>query len=204
MVPISLLTTHCYSRYVNTGERNRYHAPLISSYLTVNKSASASELCVSGTVHAYIHAMNWGCVCVLVCLLPHPHLYGKAAILYSSTTKGWVKFSHSGSTDFGSLPNGIFTPRGSRTDSTIWSLTGFQDKCIWFSWKWLQLMLDRFQLKSALFAQKCILIIWEITWKYLQDLMEPAINKESFKSTETIYHLTYLAMESLKIFVLYL
>ena len=35
--------------------------------------------------------------------------------------------------------------------------------------------------------------------KYLQGLMGPAISKESFKSTKAIYHLTRLAMESLKI-----
>ena len=36
------------------------------------------------------------------------------------------------------------------------------------------------------------------TGKYLQRLMGPAISDGSFKSTKTIYHLTRLAMESLK------
>ena len=41
------------------------------------------------------------------------------------------------------------------------------------------------------------------TRKYFQGLMGPAISEGSFKSTKTIYHLTRLAMESLKIFVLF-
>ena len=51
---------------------------------------------------------------------------------------------------------------------------------------------------------KIICEITHVTEKYLQGLMEPAISEESFKSTKTMYHLTRLAMESLKIFVLFL
>jgi len=47
---------------------------------------------------------------------------------------------------------------------------------------------------------KIICEIMYATGKYLQRLMGPAISKGSFKSTKTIYHLTCLAMESLKIF----
>ena len=51
---------------------------------------------------------------------------------------------------------------------------------------------------------KIICEITHVTGKYLQGLMGPAISKGSFKSTKTIYHLTRLAMESSKIFVLFL
>ena len=46
--------------------------------------------------------------------------------------------------------------------------------------------------------------IMHATEKYLQGLMGPAISEGSFKSTKTIHHLTRLAMESSKIFVLFL
>ena len=51
--------------------------------------------------------------------------------------------------------------------------------------------------------KKIICGITQTTGKYLQGLMGPAISKGSFKSAKTIYHLTRLAMESLKIFVLF-
>jgi len=38
------------------------------------------------------------------------------------------------------------------------------------------------------------------TGKYLQGLMGPAISKGNFKTAKTMYHFTFLAMESLKIF----
>jgi len=41
------------------------------------------------------------------------------------------------------------------------------------------------------------------TGKYLKGSMGPAISKGSFKSAKIVYHLTCLAMESLKIFVLF-
>ena len=40
--------------------------------------------------------------------------------------------------------------------------------------------------------------------KYLQGLMGPAISERSLKPTQTIDHLTRLAMESSKIFVSFL
>ena len=51
---------------------------------------------------------------------------------------------------------------------------------------------------------KIISEIMHATGKYLQELMGPEISKGGFKSTKTTYHLTCLAMESLKIFVLFL
>jgi len=51
---------------------------------------------------------------------------------------------------------------------------------------------------------KIICEITHATEKYLQGLMGPAISEGSFKSTKTMYHLTRLAMESSKIFVLFL
>ena len=41
--------------------------------------------------------------------------------------------------------------------------------------------------------------ITHATKKYLQGLMGPAISEGSFKSTQTMHHLTHLAMESSKI-----
>ena len=46
--------------------------------------------------------------------------------------------------------------------------------------------------------------IMHATGKYLQGLIRPAISERSFKSTKTIHHLTFLAMENLKIFVSFL
>ena len=45
--------------------------------------------------------------------------------------------------------------------------------------------------------------IMRASGKYLQGLIGPTISKGSFKSTKTINHLTHLAMESSKIFVLF-
>jgi len=47
-------------------------------------------------------------------------------------------------------------------------------------------------------------IICEITHAAGKYLLGQAISEGSFKSTKTIYHLTRLAMESSKIFVLFL
>ena len=66
------------------------------------------------------------------------------------------------------------------------------------------------QWKPTLFTQTCILKNMKsknylsnynyTTWKYSLELMGPAISEGSFKPAKTIYHLTCLAMERLKMF----
>ena len=57
------------------------------------------------------------------------------------------------------------------------------------------------RIEKALF--KIIFEITHATGKYLQGLMGPAISKGSFKYTKSIYLLTCLATESLKMFILF-
>ena len=76
-MPISLVSIHCVSHRVNTGEQNRCHAHLISTYVIASKFVSASECDVAVSSTAYIvttlHNImtSYHIVCTVWCVQRH-------------------------------------------------------------------------------------------------------------------------------------